>query len=744
MTVPTVTLTCTTSDQTGAAVPGAVFRATLDRTHLYRGLVIPRVVEATANAQGVALLVLWPNELAEAPSTYRLVGVDPVTGRKFLDTPIAIPNKNCNLQDIVVLQPDSSCGGQDTGARVAVAGLFPAEALILDTAPSTIKRFDPKYWLTNGPRTMSFSLVSPIVGGTQYNGYDLQLSVTSRRKNDLCGFIWETKDSKDHKFLSYEEKYDYTNEVLMLTLETTGAVCGINDPNNPITMTVTCPGPSGFDVAYFIPLRNYATLLSGQKYSVTLPFNNLRETPLGAPIPVINVKQLLISAVTTSYVKSIDSLAPPLLVNESGTMLMSVLDNVGRSTLTSKRVLNYPNVLGMSTGYDDSYDQNPQRLIDNIFALGYRGWIDHYVGMSHFFESKWNAAESRWKLDTTATTTFNEPARQWHRNFLEYAAKKLYRVQQSLSFEVSSDNCPFEWTQRDWDGNYGATGYIPPSWVLSPAVPEAQAFLKTSYKELYQLAAPNGQTYLQLGEPWWWYNTVSEKPCIYDFPTKVLFNTATGLFAQDVGKIRVGYATLNTTQQAYLNFVRDLLGTKCLELRDYIRSLSAVQPPKVTILFFLPTILGITDAKGEESVVARMNYPSAQFKFPNFDIFVSEAYDWILEGKQSLAYRSITLGTEELGYPKSQVQYLSGFVPDSVLAGALGIRQDAQFRRGVWQRIFGSVKNNLIYGVDKQYIWAYNQVMRDSITLLPHGDFDTFFFDGDQALPVIRGDKAYA
>src|SRR3546814_4961258 len=41
--------------------------------------------------------------------------------------------------------------------------------------------------------------------------------------------------------------------------------------------------------------------------------------------------------------------------------------------------------LSMATGYDDAFNQTPERLLRNVLALGYRGDINHYVGMSHYF-----------------------------------------------------------------------------------------------------------------------------------------------------------------------------------------------------------------------------------------------------------------------------------------------------------------------------------------------------------------------
>jgi hypothetical protein len=41
--------------------------------------------------------------------------------------------------------------------------------------------------------------------------------------------------------------------------------------------------------------------------------------------------------------------------------------------------------LRIATGYDDLYHLTPERVLRQIGWLGYRGPINHYVGMSHYF-----------------------------------------------------------------------------------------------------------------------------------------------------------------------------------------------------------------------------------------------------------------------------------------------------------------------------------------------------------------------
>lgn len=56
---------------------------------------------------------------------------------------------------------------------------------------------------------------------------------------------------------------------------------------------------------------------------------------------------------------------------------------------------------------------------------------------------------------------------------------------------------------------------------------------------------------MQIGEPWWWYNTDTNLPCVYDYPTKLAFNADTGLYAPDLGTI---YEAMNKTGTPYDEF----------------------------------------------------------------------------------------------------------------------------------------------------------------------------------------------
>ena len=102
----TVPVTCLAYDQQGNLVVGAVYTATLNRTEIYQGLIVPESVTATADSNGIAVLNLWPNALGVNASMYTVKAINPDTNKDFLkNVTILVPNSACNLHQIIVSEP---------------------------------------------------------------------------------------------------------------------------------------------------------------------------------------------------------------------------------------------------------------------------------------------------------------------------------------------------------------------------------------------------------------------------------------------------------------------------------------------------------------------------------------------------------------------------------------------------------------------------------------------------------------
>lgn len=105
MSIPTVPVNCKAANSEGQGIAGAIFRAQLDKTETFQGYVVPDAVEVIADADGVAVLHLFPNVLGVSGSLYRIVGFSPQSRLKFLDTTASVPNLPCNLHEITTAAP---------------------------------------------------------------------------------------------------------------------------------------------------------------------------------------------------------------------------------------------------------------------------------------------------------------------------------------------------------------------------------------------------------------------------------------------------------------------------------------------------------------------------------------------------------------------------------------------------------------------------------------------------------------
>lgn len=105
MQITTVPVTLRAFDQSGNPVVGARVLAKLNRTEQSNGFVVPEQVEGITNAQGIAVLNLWPNELGSNGSSYRIRAWNPDTGSKFLDASAVVPNAPADIDEIILKQP---------------------------------------------------------------------------------------------------------------------------------------------------------------------------------------------------------------------------------------------------------------------------------------------------------------------------------------------------------------------------------------------------------------------------------------------------------------------------------------------------------------------------------------------------------------------------------------------------------------------------------------------------------------
>ncbi|MFM6832541.1 MAG: TIGR02217 family protein, partial [Novosphingobium sp.] len=322
----------------------------------------------------------------------------------------------------------------------------------------TIQCFDPRFWMVNFPRPAMASVVTSAPDA-------LRVDAVFQKADDLVGLIWESEDKWDHPLLSYETRRDYSRLTLSFRWRSAG-ILPLDAVNGP-TLTIEGRDASGNARAWYVRLWNYATGTPTDA-QVTLPFSALSGgflLPAEAdPVHPAAIDRMFISLVPPEYGSGSSAFTSAV----SGWAELSELRCQGhKPMLEIGDVMVPPHGLAMCTGYDDAYNLTPARLLRQVRGLGYRGSINHYIGMSHFFPLVPDGSGG-FVVDP-ALPAMNAAALAWHRAFLAEAKAMGHTVIASQSYELLAQHCPAIWQQRAWNGEAGRTGWSPPSALLSPA-----------------------------------------------------------------------------------------------------------------------------------------------------------------------------------------------------------------------------------------------------------------------------------
>jgi uncharacterized protein (TIGR02217 family) len=361
--------------------------------------------------------------------------------------------------------------------------------------------------------------------------------------------------------------------------------------------------------------------------------------------------------------------------------------------------------LRIATGYDDLYDLPPERVVQAIERLGYRGVINHYIGMSHYF-----ALDGSGLLDPMRT--LNSAALAWHREFARAAKAHGYDVIWSVSFEILDMFCPEAWKQRAYDGSAGLTAYDPPSALVSPANPDTIGFLKDVAAELVGISEDAGlQPQVQIGEPWWWV-TPSGAICLYDDAARA----ALGGDPVEIADVR---GTFSAAQLQLLDDAGAVLANSTAEICAAVKQASA--NAKTLLLAYLPTVL---DPAAPE--LKRANLPIGWAK-PAFDVLQCEDYEWVTGGRAAARAAAYAEVEARLGYSVTEQHYFSGFAADSE-------------HREQWRSILAGALDARSRGCAEVFVWALPQVLRDGLTLFGEEEAVTPF--DDVLFPIEIGQEA--
>ncbi|MBN8816272.1 MAG: DUF2460 domain-containing protein [Sphingomonas sp.] len=546
---------------------------------------------------------------------------------------------------------------------------------------SILSRFDPVYWTVDFPR--------PMVAAVTASAPDaLRVDAVFYRTDDLAGLIWHAEDGYDHPLLRYATARDFRACRLSFRWRSSG-VTPLDAVNGP-TLTIEGRDAGGDPRTWYVRLWNYA-VGDPEDAQVSLDFAALDGgfvLPGEAdPVWAGDVDRMFVSLTAPGYTGASGDLSAPA---EGWAEMSGIACEGPGSVLAIGDVVVPEHRLGIATGYDDCYNLTPARVLRNALRLGYRGAINHYVGMSHYF-----------RLDGgLASGGINVAAAAWHRDFAVRAKALGYDVIWSLSYELFDRHCPESWKQRAADGSPAQTGWVPPSALLSPANGDAMSYLRGIAAAFMGIAGDAGLVKrFQVGEPWWWVDG-DGRPCIYD-------DAAVAAFAPvAVPSVR---GSLSAAQKATL----DAAG---VSLAASTAALVAASGCDVShVLAYLPSVL---DPRAPE--VRRMNLPLGWAGA--FDVLQLEDYEWVTGGATRLAAMARAEAGARLGYPPGDQHYFSGFaqVPDD------------------WSAIVAAAEAS---DAARTFLWALPQVMRDGLVYFEQAEDDVQAFD-DVLFPLALGREA--
>jgi uncharacterized protein (TIGR02217 family) len=568
-------------------------------------------------------------------------------------------------------------------------------------ASSYIQRFDPRFWTVNFPRPMMASATVP-------SPDTLQVDCEFLNKGDLAGLIWESEDTLDHPLLAYETSFDYSRTTLSFRWQSSGLM-PLDQPNGP-TLTIEGRDASGADKTWYVRLWNYADGTPSDA-QIDLPFSDLTGgwTATEDPVHPSDIDRMFISLVHPDYEAGSGEAFPTF---QTGRVTLSGIRCVGHNAMLEiGDVLLPAHGERIATGYDDAYNQTPDRLVRNIIGLGYRDELIHYVGMSHYMRLE---RVGSWRARIVRPAKFCEPCVQWHQSLFALCKSSELEIIASVSYEVFDDYAITAWRQIAYDGEPALTGWEPPSTLLSPGRSQAMIWLRQVAVEFVTLLEhANLPVRFQIGEPWWWV-TPDGKPCLYDPETL----SGVGGTPPVIADMR---EALDQAQLNFLDQVGQLLAQSTLDLADAVRD-AATGPAEILLLAFTPTIL-----HQEMPELRRANLP-AGWAYPAFDRLQLEDYDWLTDGADALRRAAYAAADDFLGYPIELQDYLSGFVLDA---------DDAE---EYWQRIDAGLDEAAARGVTRRFVWALPQVTRDGYTRLPGKKEDEVraFDDIHYPLPLGR------
>ena len=539
---------------------------------------------------------------------------------------------------------------------------------------------------------------------TSVTDTDLTITGTFRTKQDLLGLYWNSDDPIQHPYISYGSRYDYSNVILEFDYNMSGCRDFSHEDS-----TITINTNAG--EIFYVKLADFI-----EDNHVTIPFNNLKvlaghryfnnkgewvTVTEDTPIDVVNVKNIMFVLIPVAYD---DSSQYEIMSNVDFTCEISNISVVNNFISHEHNPLS-PHKYRLCEDYDDIYNINPRRLVKEMFKLGYHEWVDLYIGASHYYEKNGTVGDHitdlgfnhnrtekmKVKTDTPLTPAFS--------TWLDCYARELKANNvNNLIISVSMENlqCDTSWRQKDCNGNYAVTGWIPSTFFYSPCNSDVIEYMQSVSKACLDILVDNElPPILQLGEAWWWWNvndTPGQPPCFYDASTKNAYHTQ---FGENMPEYDSSWET--DYDKELMDWLNQQLVAYSDELRSIVKNPDDYTEGQYMALFFPPSV---TDVDRVPSMMREVNYIRDAYTPLKLDVFELEDYDWVTG--ESIHHEEVYSIGSELGFNAQQLHYYGGFV------------LEAKNAHTQWPLIKTAMDTAFDKKFGEVFVWAGTQVRRDN------------------------------
>ena len=569
--------------------------------------------------------------------------------------------------------------------------------------PNEKSLYDNQYYLFRGDCWVINNNFESTAAVTSQSFTDLTVTGTFRTQSDMVGLYWYSKDPIQHPYISYGSRSDYSNVVLEFDYQ----MSGCTDFSKSI-ISIEIETNNG--ETYYLTMNKFI-----KKNHVKIDFNKLALLPGNSyfdkngrlvtvkkqtKLDVTNLKSIMFVLVPVNFV---DHPNYKIMKNADFTCRISNINVVNGAIRTEQPALE-PHQYRLCEDYDDIFNMNPLRISNEMRKLGYVGWVDLYIGASHYYEKYGTVGDviagSGFTNSRTEKMVLNKnvPLNKAFKTWLDCYSRQLKKNNvENLIISVSMENLqsPHSWRQMDCNGNFAVTDWNPSTFIYSPCNDEVVQYMQRVSDACLDIVVANGfKPILQMGEIWWWWNEQklpNQSPCFYDDSTKAKYLAEHGTAMPE-------YANVWTAD--YDNATINWLNQQLVKYSDALRSV--VKSDKYDeglyiALFFLPSIIGNDRVP---PMITDVNYlPDAYSPF-KLDILQIEDYDWVIF--ESIHHREAFAIGYDLGFNESNLHYFGGFV--------LYPEDAAKY----WPLIEKALEDAIEHKFKEVYIWSGTQVRRDS------------------------------